>query len=91
MNLYLIEIVGDQSLSKSLYRSHTGKHFYGTEYDIWAGFGLVGNTEKKVWVDYEKSLRAVFHILMAKKTLDFFFKYCTKNLHRIKLINPNKK
>ena len=33
--------------SKSLYRSHAGRHFYGTENVIWAGFGLIGNTEKK--------------------------------------------
>ena len=35
-------------------------HFYGTEYEIWADFGLVGNTEKKVWADYEQLLRSVF-------------------------------
>ena len=23
--------------AKSLYRSHVGRHFYGTEYEIWAG------------------------------------------------------
>ena len=33
--------------AKSLYRSRAGNHFYGTEYDIWADFGPVGNTEKK--------------------------------------------
>ena len=33
--------------AKSLYRSRAGKHFYGTEYEIWADFGPVGNTEKK--------------------------------------------
>ena len=27
------------------------RHFYGTENVIWAGFGPIGNTEKK-WVDY---------------------------------------
>ena len=35
--------------AKSLYRSRAGSHFYGTEYEIWAGFGLVGNTEKIIW------------------------------------------
>ena len=29
------------------YKSHAGKHFYGTENDIWAGFEPVGNSEKK--------------------------------------------
>ena len=32
--------------AKLLYRSLAGRHFYGTENEIWAGFGLVGNTEK---------------------------------------------
>ena len=32
---------------KSLYRSRAGRHFYETEYEIWADFGPVGNTEKK--------------------------------------------
>ena len=32
--------------AKSLYRSCAGSHFYGTEYEIWADFGLVGRTEK---------------------------------------------
>ena len=41
---------------KSLYRSRAGSHFYGTEYEyeIWADFGPVGNTEKKCWADYEQ-------------------------------------
>ena len=33
---------------KSLYRSRAGRHFYGTENVIWADFGPVGNTEKKI-------------------------------------------
>ena len=37
---------GIDSKAKSLYRSCTGSHFYGTEYEIWADFGLDGNTEK---------------------------------------------
>ena len=45
---------------KSLYRSREGRHFYGTENAILAGFGPVGNTEKKVWADYEQLLRPVF-------------------------------
>ena len=36
------------SLAKSLYRINAGRHFYGTENEIWAGFGLVGNTEDKI-------------------------------------------
>ena len=30
--------------------------YYGTEIEIWAGFGPVGNTEKKHWADYEQLL-----------------------------------
>ena len=38
--------------TKSLYRSCAGSHFYGTEFEIWADFGTVGNTEKTIWDDY---------------------------------------
>ena len=34
--------------AKSLYRNCAGRHFYETENEIWAGFGPVGNTEKKL-------------------------------------------
>ena len=44
-------------LPKSLYRNRTGRHFYGTENEIWAGFRPVGNTEKKIggwlWATFE--------------------------------------
>ena len=36
-------------LPKSLYRSRGGRHFNGTENDIWTSFGPVGNTEKQIW------------------------------------------
>ena len=42
-------------------------NFYETEIEIWAGFGPVGNTEKKIGADYEQLLRAVFHVFMGKK------------------------
>ena len=45
---------------KSLYRSRAGSNFYGTEYEIQADFGPVGNTEKKNWADYEQLLRSFF-------------------------------
>ena len=35
-------------------------NFHGTEFEIWAGFGPVGSTEKKIGADYEQHLRAVF-------------------------------
>ena len=40
--------------AKSLYRSRAVSHFYGTEYEILAGFGPVGNT---LWEEiYQKQL-----------------------------------
>ena len=45
---------------KSLLKSRVGSHFYGTEYEIWADFRPVGNTEKKMGADYEQLLKAVF-------------------------------
>ena len=53
--LILIQIV-----AKSLQGSHAGKHIYGNEKKIWAGFGLIGNTEKKIWTDYEQLFGAFF-------------------------------
>ena len=40
-------------MPKSLYRSCGGRHFYGTENEILAGFGPVGNTEKKIGGRFE--------------------------------------
>ena len=36
----------DAPNTKSLCRSRVGRHFYGTENKIWAGFVPVGNSEK---------------------------------------------
>jgi hypothetical protein len=44
---------------KSLHRSLAVRDFYGRENEIWAGFGLVCNTEKKIEAYYEQLLRAV--------------------------------
>ena len=75
--------------AKSLYRSRAVSHFYGTEYEILAGFGPVGNTEKKNWVDYEQLLRGGFFMFTwQKKIFRFFKKYCsvcTKKLQNISL------
>ena len=32
---------------------------------FWAGFGLVGNTEKKLGANHEQLLRGFFHVLMS--------------------------
>ena len=55
------------SATKSLYRSRAGRLFYGTENKIWAGFGLVGNTEKQIGADHEQLLRSVFSCLQGQK------------------------
>ena len=44
-------------------------NFFRTEIEIWAGFGLVGNTEKKIGADYEQLLRLVFSCFQGQ----FFF------------------
>ena len=48
--------------------------FYGTGIEIWAGFGLVGITEKKnIWANYGQLLRPVFSCFHGQKKL----KYCS--------------
>ena len=56
---------------KSLYRSRVGCHFYGTKYDIWADFGLVGITEKKIEASYEQLLRLVSSCFLGQKNRYF--------------------
>ena len=56
-------------VAKSLYISHAVSNFCGTEIEIWAGLGPVGNTEKKNWADYEHLLIAFFSCFHA----NFFF------------------
>ena len=50
-----------------------GRHFYGTENLIWAGFRPVGNTEKKNWADYEQHLSPVFPCFHGQKKVKIFF------------------
>ena len=48
---------------------------YGTGIEIWAGFGPVGNNEKKMfWVDYEQLLRVVVSCFQGQKKLNLFLK-----------------
>ena len=51
-----------------------GRRFYGTENEIWAGFGPVGNTEKKIGADYEQVLRVFFSCFQGQKNNLIFFK-----------------
>ena len=41
-------VFGGAFQTKSLYRSRARRHFYGTENEILAVFGPVGNTGKKI-------------------------------------------
>ena len=54
--------------------------FYGTEIEIWAGFGPVVIIEKN-WADYEQLLRALkLHKIKAKRNLK---KKCRNNFYSI--------
>jgi hypothetical protein len=65
-------------LPKLLYRSRAGRDFYGTESEIWAGFGPVGNTEKKIGVDYKQLLSAFFSCFQRQNFVFYsFLKYCS--------------
>ena len=48
----------------SLYRRRTGSHFYGTKYEIWADFGPIGNTEKKIWAVKYATFDGVFFLFV---------------------------
>ena len=60
--------------SKSLYRSCAGNHFSGTEYEIWADFGLVGNTEKSFGPIMSNFVSSFCMLSGAKKDILFYFK-----------------
>ena len=57
---------------ESLYRSHKGSHFYGTEYETWADFGPVGNSEKQLGPIMSNFEASFFMFSCAKKSGDFF-------------------
>ena len=60
------------SKPKSLYRSRAGRHFYGTENEIWAGLGPVLGwlaILKKMGADYEQLLRVFFQVFKGRKII----------------------
>jgi hypothetical protein len=57
---------------KSLYRSCAGRHFYGAENEIWAGFVPVGNTEKKLGLMW--NFRGQFFQGQKNKQFKYFLK-----------------
>jgi hypothetical protein len=48
---------------KSLYRSRIGRHFHGTENEIWAGWQYWKNN----WADYDQLLRVFFSCFQRQK------------------------
>ena len=60
-------------MTKVIIDNPRGRRFLGKISDIWAGFGPVGNTEKKNWADDEQLLRAVFPCFQGQK------KFCFEN------------
>ena len=77
--------------SRSLYRSHGGRDFCGTENEIWAGFGQVGSTKnfglgRKILL----LLKAIFLNIATsalksckEKTINFCLKIWIQVLHRL--------
>ena len=64
--------------------------FYGTKIEIWAGFGPIGITEKKIWADYEQLLRVFFSVFRGETNVKKFLKHCSlraKKVHKMKLKN----
>ena len=59
-------------LPKSLYISPAVTNFYGTEIEIFAGFGPVGNTEKKILGPIISNFVGIFFLfLWAKNKFKF--------------------
>jgi hypothetical protein len=76
---------------KSLWISHVVSNLYGTQIEIWAGFGAVDITEKKFGPIMINFWGQFFHVFMGKKSL-IFFEYCrvrTTKLHKIKVKRIN--
>ena len=91
-HLFMIKYIClNQFHPKSLYRSRTGRHFYGTENEIWAGLGRL-TILKKLGADYDQLLRVVSSSFQGQKNnLIFLKKYCsvhTKKMHILKVRKP---
>ena len=72
--------------TQSLFISLAVSNFYGTEIEIWASFGPVGDTEKFFGPIRSNFGGQFFHVFMGK--IIYFFKYCsvhTKKLHRVQV------
>ena len=74
--------LGQKSLYTAYRKKSAGNHFYGTEYEIWAAFKPIGNTEEKIGADYQQIFwGAVFLCFQGQK--GFLYKYCsTKSFYK---------
>ena len=71
---------------KSSYRSCAGSHFYGIDNEIWADFGPVGNTEKKIRLIMSNFWGQFFFMFSWAKKM---WRHCsvhTKKLHNIAFV-----
>ena len=77
-HLYMIEYIClNQFHPKSLYRTRTGRHFYGTENEILADFSrLAINKKKNIWADFIFS--GAFFSNFSRNLV------CTKKLHTVR-------
>ena len=81
------KIPGFISRPNLLFISRAVSNLYGTEIEIWAGFGPFANTEKKIWSIMNNFWGRFIHAFM----VNFFSsKYCSsKKLHKkTKMSNP---
>ena len=65
--------------------SHEVSNFYGTEIEIWAGFGPVASTEKNFGGKYEQLLMEGFYVFIGKKIFFNYCSVCTKKLQKMKV------
>ena len=72
---------------KSLYISRSLSNFYGTGFEIWTGFGLVGSTENKIWAYYEQLLRGFFSCFHGQKFFHFWKNIVEGGASNSQLIN----
>ena len=55
-------------VAKSLYISRAVSYFYGTEFDIWAGFGQAGSTENVCNFAKNPTFKGIFFHIFTHKT-----------------------
>ena len=69
---------------KLLYRNCAGRHFYGTENKIWAGFGPIDNTDKNL-SRLEATIEGIFFKLFKCQYKNFFPKLISRQFLKMKI------